>query len=209
MLRDHSGWFFEVFGLIGMPSLPGAVVSSARLTRNPEWRQCFTGDTTARSSPWQYGRGRMVVGKQSCAKSWRSSTTTAATSPAPTIACCAASLRPKSSRKCCALPIPTSKRFLAQPLSILTHSKICARSTNTKTSRLKATETLNQCGNAACMREAVDGPGDRDTALPHRDGDHRCYCWPRATEIAVLPGKRVDGQVSEPGCDCNSDAHSC
>ena len=58
------------------------------------------------------------------------------------------------------------------------------------------------------MREAVDGPGDRDTALPHRDGDHRCYCWPRATEIAVLPSKRVDGQVSEPGCDCNSDAHS-
>jgi hypothetical protein len=152
--------------------------------------------------------GPIVVGKQSCAKSWPSSTTTAATSPALAIACCAASPRPKSSRKCCALPIPTSKRFLAQPLSILTHSKICARSTNTKTSRLKATETLNQCGNAACMREAVDGPGDRDTALPHRDGDHRCYCWPRATEIAVLPGKRVDGQVSEPGCDCNSDAHS-
>ena len=56
--------------------------------------------------------------------------------------------------------------------------------------------------------DAVDGPDDRDTALPHRDGDYRCYCWPPATEIAVLHGKRVDGQVGEPGCDCNSDAHS-
>ena len=55
--------------------------------------------------------------------------------------------------------------------------------------------------------DAVDGPDDRDTALPHRDGDYRCYCWPPATEIAVLHGKRVDGQVGEPGCDCNSDAH--
>ena len=32
-------------------------MASARFTVNPEWRQCFTGDTTARSSPWQYGRG--------------------------------------------------------------------------------------------------------------------------------------------------------
>jgi hypothetical protein len=54
--------------------------------------------------------------------------------------------------------------------------------------------------------DAVDGPGDRDTALPHRDGDYRGYCWPPATEVAVLHGKRIDGQVSEPGCDCISDA---
>ena len=59
----------------------------------------------------------------------------------------------------------------------------------------------------ACIWDAVDGSGDRDTALPHRDGDYRGYCWPPATEIAVLHGKRIDGQVSEPGCDCNSDAH--
>src|SRR5215472_8125808 len=44
--------------------------------------------------------------------------------------------------------------------------------------------------------DTVDGPGDRDTALPHRDGDYRCYCWPPATEIAVLPGNRLDGQVN-------------
>jgi len=58
-----------------------------------------------------------------------------------------------------------------------------------------------------CIWDAVDGSGNRDAAVPHRDGDYRGHRWPPATEIAVLPGERVDGQASEPGCDCASDAH--
>ena len=59
-----------------------------------------------------YGREWMVLGEQSCEKSWPSSTTTAAISPASPITCSTVSLRPKSSMRCCASPIPISKRFL-------------------------------------------------------------------------------------------------
>ena len=72
------------------------------------------------------------------------------------------------------------------------------QSTDIKIGRLKTTAAFAQSTNGTCIWDAVDGRYDGDPTVPRGDGDYRCYCWPPATEIAVPPVKRVEGQVSEP-----------
>src|SRR5215472_17346619 len=96
MVRDHSGWLLRNLPLERDAVAAGSGSSGIRrVARNPGWRQCFTGDTTARSSAWLYGLGRMVLGKQSCEESWPSSTTTVATSAGSPVTCSTTSSRPQ------------------------------------------------------------------------------------------------------------------
>src|SRR5262249_6350210 len=47
----------------------------------------------------------------------------------------------------------------------------------------KATATSTQSGNAARIRDAVDGPDDPDPTPHHRAGDHGCSYWTHAAKI--------------------------
>ena len=62
-------------------------------------------------------------------------------------------------------------------------------------------ETLAQSANNEWMQEAIDGCADRDPTIPDRSSDYCRYCWALAAEIAALAGKRLDGRISELGCD--------
>ena len=61
--------------------------------------------------------------------------------------------------------------------------------------------TLARSANNEWMQEAIDGCADRDPTLPDRASDYCCYCWNRLAEIATLASKRLDGRISELGCD--------
>ena len=105
--------FCGISRLKGMPTPQGAVVVASGGSHGRGGGNALRAIPRADPRFGQYGRGRMVLGEQSCEKSWPSSTTTAAISPASPITCSTASLRPKSSMRCCAFPIPISKQFLS------------------------------------------------------------------------------------------------